>query len=168
MHPRRIHSALRPKYIDTSEEISRENGRRTSQHVLRAAQGFQAALINQRDLPAECSHFRQVVGDVNNRQLLYPMQVLNLCSQPPGIPPVESTERFVQQEQTRFGNQRPSYRNPLLLASAQRGRITVEKMFNAEGVLPSAGYEIRFPRRGLLIAKTESHIPGDVEMGNSR
>src|ERR1700729_2609811 len=102
--------------------------------------------------------------NMQDSEFLRLVQGLQFAAQPGRRTTIQSAQRFVQEKNTRFGNQRSSDCHALLFSSTERVRIAVQQVLNAEQL-----GNIIYPATGmlaiaLLISQSEGEIASHIQV----
>ena len=92
------------------------------------------ALAEQEHRLREAECLTHVVRHVERRHLPLVPDAEEVWDDPLAEPDVESSERFIEQQESRITRQRPRERHALLLPAREGGRIPVEQGFQPQGL----------------------------------
>lgn len=122
------------------EEVCHIIGGGVAHQILGLIDLLETSLSHDRDSIGQSDAIRDIVGDINGRQLVVLMEFDDLAAHSETVRRVDVAERFVHQENLRRGCHGPTERNPLLLPAGKFHRFAAkERVFYADA--PGQGSE---------------------------
>ena len=118
---------------------------------------MQLSLVDQGNRIPQVPRLRKIVRHMDRGQPLSRVERLQFTAQPSRRPAIQRTQRLIEQQNFRLGDQCPAQRDPLLFTATQCALVTREQVVHAKQPcsLPHFPLALRFPVRTVAQAKLQ-------------